>query len=621
MLGLAALSVASCSDTWDEHYESVSGSVVTRTLWDIISTHDSLSNFAELAQSVHYYRDETHPQADYTFQRMLDGTQLITAWVPTNGALDKAEWERLKELAQTNPYTVQQQLLANSIALWRQVASSAGVDTITLLNGKKQAFDKSSLTMAGIPLIEKNIAATNGTLHVIGQSIPFAYNLYEYVKDAANTQRIGASEFNEFVMDNDTTYFNESGSIEGIPDADGMPTYIDSSYVTSNNLFFSQFRYPENMNTERFDTYDEGFAAQISAEDSSFIMLIPTDQALDAAKEMLKPYYKYAPEYLDASKGNNGTYVVRELTGTADSLMEKSIRMDLFSPLVFNVNLQPNAAGRIGRWNIEDLLNNVEQATYLRNTFGDTLRSDDTWRKEVLFAGNRVKMSNGYGVLTDSWNFPSKFYKPDLEIEATYDRIFDANRFTTNNNSWETIGFSNEVAANWIDSVGRVSNDNFMRLTPNNPNSGFTGGGMEFILRGSQQETYDAEVMSGKYDIYVVMVPSFYATSADTIYGEIKKSKIRATINYNLKARPTTGNNAGTAVSSDRKQLETVTYAGEKVDTLLLAEDFEFPHSYKNLIHCYPTITIQGAANRNDVTKNGFTNTLYIDRIILKSKD
>ncbi len=621
MLGLAALSVAGCSDTWDEHYESVSGSVATRTLWEIISTTPELSNFADLAESVHYYRDETHPQADYTFQRMLDGTQLMTAWVPTNDAYSQEQWDEWKELAKTAPYTVQQQLLANSLALWRQVVSSAGVDTITLLNGKKQAFDKTKPTIAGISLEEKNIAAINGTLHTIAQPIPFAYNLYEYVKDGANAQRKGVTEFHEFVMENDTTYFSEEGSIEGIPDADGMPTYIDSVYVTSNDLFFSQFRYPTNMNTERYDTYDEGFAANISAEDSSFVMLIPTDRAVDAATEKLKPYYKYAPEYADAIKGNSGTYTVRTLEGGADSLMKKSIMMDLFSPLVFNVNVQPNASGRIGRWNIDDFMNNAEQAAYLRNTFGDTLRSDDTWSKATLFAGEKVKMSNGYGIVTDSWNFPSKFYKPDVVVEANYGTIWGLNRFTSGGNGWQSIGFSNEVAANWIDSVGRVSNDNFMRLTPNNPNSGFTGGGMEFILRGSQQETYDAEVMSGKYDIYVVMVPSFYATSADTIYGEIKKSKIRATINYNLKARPTTGSNAGNSVSDDRVQFSVVEYSGEKVDTLLLKEDFEFPYSYKNLVNCYPTLTIQSTANRGDVMNKGFTNTLYIDRIILKSKD
>ncbi len=614
MLGFTVLSVASCTDTWDEHYESVSGSVATRTLWDIISNDPEMSNFASLAESVPYFRDEKHPQADYTFKRMLDGTQLLTVWVPTNDALTEAEWNDWKELAQTNPYTVQQQILANSIALWRQVASSAGVDTITLLNGKKQAFDKTNATMAGIPMTTKNIAATNGTLHTVGKEIPFAYNLYEYLKDGANAGRMNITEMHDFIMANDTTYFSESGSIEGIPDADGQPTYIDSAYVTSNNLFFGTFRYPTTLNTEQYDTYDEGFGANISAEDSSFVMILPTDQAMAAATEKLKPYYIYADEYADAAKGNNSTYITRKVAGGADSLAAKNIKMDLLAPLVFNVNLQPNASERIGLWNIEDLINNADQAPYLRNTFGDTLRSDDSWNKKALFEGTQVPMSNGYGIVTNTWNFPAKYYKPDVVVEANYSRIYRADAFTSTGQSWESVGFSNEVASNWVDTVGRVSNDNFLNI---NPRGTTTSVSMEFILRGSQQETESADVMSGKYDIYVVLVPSFYVTSSDSISGDTLMSKVRGIINYNLKAR----NSSGGTVRGDSENLETVIYDGTKVDTLLLKEDFEFKYSYKNLLHSYPTITIQGIASATEVNKKGYTNSLYIDRIILKSKD
>ncbi len=621
MLGLTVLSVASCSDTWDEHYGPDSSyensSVATRTLWDIISSNSEMSNFAELAGSVPYFRDEKHPQTGYTYRNLLEGTQLHTVWVPTNDAFSKEQWDYYRELATTSPYTVQEQLLANSIALWRQVISSEGVDTITLLNGKKQTFDKTNKTIAGIDLIDKNVAAKNGTLYSIGQTIPFAYNLYEYVKDKANADKVNLSEIHEFIMKNDTTYFFESRSTEGIPDENGNPTYIDSMYVTTNHLFSSRFRYPTSMNTERYDTYDEGFDANISAEDSSFIMILPTDQALEDARRKLRPYYNYATSYADAAKGNNKEYKDREilLEGTTiDSLIEKSIKMDLMSPLVFNANLQPNSADRIGQWNIEDFKNEAVQATYLRNTFGDTLRSDDNWLKESLFEGETKEMSNGYGIITNTWNFPSKFYKPDVIVEANYYRLWNLAKSQQTTN-YKTIGFSNEVASNWVDSVGRVSNNDFIRLTPTG--NLYAQATMEFILRGSQQETYDAEVMSGKYDIYIVMVPTFYETSTDSIEGERKKAKFEAVINYNLQKRDANGN----AAPADKKSLGTITYDGEKVDTILLAQDFEFKHSYKNLIYCYPTISITSKAAKRDVDRNNFSNTIFIDRIILKSKD
>ncbi len=622
MLGLTILSVASCSDIYDEHYglndsSNSNGPVGTQTLWEIIKNTPEMSNFATLAEGVHYFRDEKHPQPDYTYRNLLESTLSHTVWVPTNDAYSQEEWGYWMELAKTSPYTVQEQLLANSIALWRQDISDKGIDTITLLNGKKHAFDKTNATIANISLVGEPVAGKNGTLYSIGQPIPFAYNLYEYLKDKANANRVKLTEMHEFIMENDTTYFFEDGSTEGTPDENGEPTYIDSMYVTTNHLFSSQFRFPSNMNTERYDTYNEGFNANIIAEDSSFIMILPTDDALRKATDKLRPYYNYATSYADAVKGNNSEYKNRELVvegTTIDSLIEKSIKMDLLSPLVFNVNLQPNSAERIGRWNVDNFITEAIQAPYLRNTFGDTLRSDNSWQKESLFEGEAKAMSNGYGIITDTWNFPSKFYKPDVIVEANFYRLWNK-KVSEKNTSYRIVSFSNEIASNWVDSVGRVSNNDFIRLAPKGTQ--YTKASMEFILRGSQQETYDAEVMSGKYDIYIVMVPSFYESSTDSIEGERKKATIEATINYNLQKRKS----AGGAESADQKSLGKITYDGEKVDTILLAQDFEFKYSYKNLINCYPTITISSNATRNDINKNGFSNTIFIDRIILKSKD
>ena len=59
---------------------------------------------------------------------------------------------------------------------------------------------------------------------------------------------------------------------------------------------------------------------------------------------------------------------------------------------------------------------------------------------------------------------------------------------------------------------------------------------------------------------------------------------------------------------------------GNRVDTITVAEDFEFPYSYKNLRYSYPTLLIQSEASASDRRK-GYILPICIDQIILKSKE
>ncbi len=601
---IAVMALPGCTDTWDEH-GSDNGTAADKSLWELISADSKLSHFAEIAQKVPYYRDQTHPQADYTFQTMLDGTTLLTVWAPENDALTEAEWQHWNELAETTPYTVQQQLLANCITLWRQVATGGGVDTLTMYNGKKQIFDKNQFTMAGISMIESNVPANNGTLHTVGQAIPFNYNIYEFLKDDANATSNSINTFHDLIIDSDTTYFSEDNSIEGAPDANGNPTYVDSVYFTTNTMFTAKKQFPSNTNTDQYLTYDESFGANIESEDSVFVMLLPTDKAWQDAFEMLEPYYNYASIYVDNEKGNSGTSNVYRNVDNPDSLKEKSINMDILSPLCFNVNLQPNAAGDIGRWQVDDFMQSYSQAQYLLNTFGDTLRTDDSWSKESVFEGTPQVMSNGYGIIADKWNMPFKLYKPDIIVEVGSASFYNFGNISGTATSYS---FSNEAASEWVDTVGRVSFDNFYGFSPDSPSGNPV---VDFKLVGTDGENAESEVMSGKYDIYIVMVPAFYVTSTDTIEGDTIKNKIRATISYCNGA----ANGRDATLQTDQ-----IDYNGEKVDSILLFEDFEFPYSYKNMRQCYPTLSLTTRTSSSD-RREGYSNTIYVDRIILKSKE
>jgi hypothetical protein len=65
---------------------------------------------------------------------------------------------------------------------------------------------------------------------------------------------------------------------------------------------------------------------------------------------------------------------------------------------------------------------------------------------------------------------------------------------------------------------------------------------------------------------------------------------------------------------------ESIEYSGEKVDTITVFTDVEFPVSYKNLNNTYPVLHLKSNVKTADV-KNGYSRAFNIDRIILKSKD
>lgn len=669
-LGTVLVAVPGCTDTWDDHYntnESAAGT--TKTLWDVINdkeNHPEFSRFADIVQHAKYFKDNTHAVNTYSYADILKGGQVNTVWIPDNDALTEQEYQKWMQMlgesradgSSMDAYNVQQQFIGNHIALWRHNISGPGIDTVKMINGKNLEFNKTALRFEGIPLKEGksgetyNIPTANGVLHVITGVAPFRYNFYEYLKF-----REPQTEFGKYVVGKDTTYFSASASIEGLPDENGNPTYVDSVYHTTNRLFLSTHYLPDD-GADKWLMREQGFGAQINNEDSMFVVVMPSDAAWNAAYTKLLESHTYAPKYLDKNKGNMNSTVYLDVP---DTLQDMSIKMDLISPLVFNINKQPKVGGEM--WTLKKFQDlKGEGAEYLLNTFGDTLRAIGDWKPSDLFLGQPTEMSNGIAYEVDTWNFPSEYFTPDVEVEIQdagvfYNKDGTTNRYKVGGASMR-YSFSNEAFRDITDKYGRVSNNNFYHLAPTGPTAGPK---VEIKLEGNSPNAYvpRAQVMSGKYDIQLVVVPKWYINIADmsriddmfykqridtivytydgepdtmivkTPTGEIDEHVIDslASINkYKINATMycVTKENGKETDGKDKPQKLTpsksLTYDGLKVDTLTLAEDFEFPYSYKNMRYAYPTLYIEGAAGRND-PKDGYVFDLVIDKIILKRKN
>lgn len=650
-LGAALMAVPGCTDTWDEHYVNEVGSnstAATKTLWELISEDPNLSKFAAIAEKAKFYKDDIHPVETYTYKNLLQSSQVCTVWAPTNEYFDDAEFQKWLDMCETDGYNVQQQFMANHIALWRHNVSESKIDTLKMINGKNMEFDKIAMTMQGVELDDNNIAALNGTLHTLKGITPFNYNFYEYLKFGNELKEFGA-----YLISKDTVYFNNNASIEGMPDENGNPTYVDSVYSTQNRLMDREYR--PKTNPEDWMMFEKGFSARINAEDSAFIMLLPTDATWQATKEKLSPLYKYADMYEDRVKQNSTASKTPEKMSDykADSLQDIAIKMDMVAPLVFNINKQPLIGDEKNGtpWTMDYFIETKgKEARYLLNMRNDTLRSTEAWDQTTLFNGEVKQMSNGNAYLIDSWNFPKDFYFPDVYVEAGMGTIF----MHDHSSYWLGIAnqqnFSNDNLSPITSKYGRVSKNDFLHVEPVGDGNKIK---CEFKLKGNTNEAYtpNADVMSGKYDIYLVLVPNWYyklgqqgylteefykekieyeeingdsvlvryTWDVDTAYidslADANKYKLKVQVRYNNNEK------SDVLVPKNASGAEVIEYDAKKVDTVLVCKDFEFPYTYKNLQNSYPSLVITQGLGNKDKEDTGFTRFLNIDRIILKSKE
>ena len=668
VMGLALATVPSCTDTWNEHYAAEDVNTAKETLWETIESREDMSKFAELMKLAKFYRDENHPayttnehgeKVYYTYADLLDGNNAVTLWAVADDALSPEEWEKWKTMAREDGYNFQQQFIGNHMALSRKPMTFTGISSekVRLVNNKLVELDYAESTFASVKVREANIGTRNGLLHVIEKPSDFDYNIYEYIKFGGKSY---LSKISEYFVKRDTTYFLASSSIEGLPDEDGNPTYVDSVYFMDNMNFSRSWYNPTDADaTDAWMNNLKMMHARINVEDSTYIVVIPTDPAWNAAVDKLTPYYSYVSTYprmdklkqetaksaksIDIFGARKTKYTTSDgtLYETTDSLRDTNITMDIVSPMAFNLNEQPQLEKGV-KWTMEEFLLNggYQECEYLLNTLGDTIFNiaKDPQKRgcdlSVLFAGVQKKMSNGYVIEASEWNVPEDIWNRAIDVECTYNDYYKSNATL-----YAVKTLNNTIAKNWIDGKygGRLSMQNYMRCYGTGTN---TLPDIAFPLEGSKQGS--AYATSGqKYDIKVVMVPRWYEDSQetpiffkvnteenpetgelDTLSIEYQHNLMTFTLYYWTEAMI-----AKDDYRYDKQQKlekKDVYWNGEKVDTITVFENVEFPVSYKNIRNAYPILRIksQGYAKGKCVcTKNNdphHSSYFNIDRIILE---
>lgn len=640
VMGTALVAVPSCTDTWNEHYQPEDEYTATETLWELLESREDLSNFRNIAEKAKFYRDETHPAFTlegndtvfYTFKDVLSANTPVTVWAPRNNAMTDKEWQEYEDMAKNDGYNLQQQFIGNHMALYRKSMTKTGTETFRLINSKFATVNYADKMFQKAKVAESDIPARNGLLHILESGNEFLYNLYEYIKFSGDV-----TTFRDYLVARDTTYFLESASIEGLPDENGNPTYVDSVYFQDNMMFNTRKYNPtgEDANDAWMNSL-KMFMSRINEEDSAYVMVVPTDAAWANATEKMKKYYNYGEGVyprMSKVKISATKATTRDIHGarksflngkgyeTVDSLQTTNIDMDIIWPLSFNINLQPQQDGK--PWTKETFMNGgYKNCEYLLTTVGDTIRDiyeeidgvkTLVWKKDDLFEKGKIEtMSNGYAIVSDTWNYHRSHWMRDIDVDVDFMSIYE----TGSSTRYYSYDINNTTAASWIDQYGRCSEQRYINV------SGITASttpDIAFILQGCKEG--DADAMSAKYDVQIVLVPMWYNTSAeepDLEAGNTKARLICTLYGWSL------DNIGGNDLSYKRQKnlgQATIEYSGEKVDTITILEDVEFPLSYKNLNDAYPVLNITSARLTTAELREGYSRSFNIDRIILKCKE
>lgn len=542
-LGLAALALplASCSD-WDDHYDPATTSGDSKTtLWEAISSEANLSNFAQVLKGCGYDRN-------------LSGSQTYTVFALTNDGLTAAQADSLVNSYQTqknngvrdDDNTVIRQFVQNHLSLFTQPVSSLTNDTITLLNGKIASVTQK--TIGSQPFITTNALHSNGLLFTVGQQISYFPNIFEYMGIDNSID----SAYN-FINSYSNYEFNESASVAGGINSEGQTEYLDSVVTFTNSLFHT--------------------IGQINTEDSTYWMVVPTNDVWNKLVSEYHDYFNYA-----------------NTVNKRDSMQEANTRLAILSGTVFSRTINPDAA-------FADSAVSTQAYSYSIRKNQDLEPYNIFYRPfdaGGIFDGTTdVECSNGHVRIAPQFNVPKqKTFFQTIKVEAEnvsrQDTLIDTSQPLTIREVSADNPFYDKVSSNSFVSV-------IAENTSTNPNH-FPVPAVQYSIPG---------VLSNVgYDIYVVFAP-IRAYNENILDKDVLPNRFRCMLYYNNKDN-----------KQLNKRLELKTNDPTKVDTVQVASNFTFPTCSYGLSDATVKLRIMSQVTQSQTAN--YATDFQIDCIIFK---
>lgn len=576
--------IASCSD---DHYD-LNTTNASGTLYEnLVATHEC-DSFVMIINKSYVDMKSYGTASGLTYGQLLQGTKALTVWAPKDGSYNAKQWldmlDRAEALQQAGNradaaeiyQTVEKRFSQNHLSYFNYSGSYPESKQITLANGKYATYDVTGNTIDGVDITSeaatRNVASINGTLHVLTTYLPYAYDLRELIEVTPEL-----SDMYAYVESMDTLEFDERSSVAGAI-VNGEVQYVDSAFIESNKVL------------PRIASQADSVAAAIYL----------TNDAWRAAVEHVKQFYNYKPAY--TYKDENGNVYTDSVR--ADSLQEATAIKQIFNNTYYSLNEQP--AFDVSTASVATVKNFFETADSLISTetysnYEHNIKAPDC--RELSDHQTPVEASNGYAFIVDNFNFKAnKAWQYDLTFEAENTNLFNS-QYSRSLATANPRGVTHTVTAgNRNDTVqGTVSDNSYQEFMPS---SSAANPVVTFNLNG---------VLSGHYDIYVVIVPENMTDASNT---SPKANKFFANLTYDYDDQGNQqsvdselGTENGGAFRSDVS----------KVDTILLFENFKFDTCFDGMQNSRPMLTLTSNVRLSD--RRTCTPNLNIDCILLVAKD
>ena len=561
-LALVALTFMACSDTWDEHYDKKGEGTIDATLWQAITQNGNLSNFAKVVQACGY-------------DKALNSSQVFTVFAPTNDQFSAQEADELiagynaeKGKVTEDDNTVIKEFIQNHIAMYTHSVSPTTNDSLLLMNGKKMTLTANSF--GNNTILSNNQHYSNGILFTIQGKAHYFPTVFEYLRKDADLDSIASFFYNtRFYRKEFLPERSVAGGLEN-----GKTVYLDSVFVQQDDLW-------------------DYLWAEINHEDSTYWMVVPTNQEWKKLIEEYEPYFNYdnTTPFRDSM-----VYTLPRLAIVDGTTFSRTLNTDAhLTDSALSTSAAETYVSREYQWGNKNL-------HYYQFGGRSANNTQKPFSATGIFTGTEdIVCSNGLVKKTNDWriNKLNTFYQwiiIEAEDGSSIKEVSKKENSTTHDME-PTIKAVTRNVMNENRFNGKVWSNAFVEFQQMSTTVNHS---VTFNIR---------DVLSNiGYDIYLVTAPAL-ANDSNATESERIPVKLDCSINYH--------NQEGETVKEVLKSK--ISNNADIVDYILLAEDFKFPTATYGLTETEPQITLDVKTNvsSSELRSKKFDRTMRIDCIML----
>ena len=599
---LAAMALLAVSACTDDHFDIKNTMGSDKTLWETIESNPNLSDFAGILKRTKVLSNENDHKASITAADLLNQPQSFTMWAPLDAAakyaaLGTAEG-RTKALDIS--YYVWSQLVGNHIARFNHEGYT-GKQEIKMMNNKNAYYTGDKFS--NIPVQGTTEVASNGSLHLLNGIAPFAYNIFDYLGHDPKFSSVNNLIASRTHVD---TLWNLS--TPGALNEKGQMVYVDTFINRRNEIL--------------------GVAnASIREEDSTYVALIPTNEAWEQGKEKIGRILKYGARYSyewngadfnrkvlkDQFRLDAATKADPKLT-LADSLQqritEQNMAINMFFAPYYMRNIDSKDSAQLNTYvqHADSLISTARTVFY--NAAADGTSKNSTLNP--VFAGLKpYRASNGYIYRLSKYDLdPAYAWVKKLEYLMGRSGFFT---ILNTNNVRSASGKGTFVALNEsnYNEYRAKTDEEGKEITDAEGNVVMTGvkgdiptsSYVRFQIDNIQSEMVVnfrlPQVFSTRYEVELVMVPS----KTDLNFGDVEDERVIFTAKVvddegkELEFIDENGK-ATKSITIDQEEKDAKgnpQFDQSKVNTIKLGKYIEFPKCYAGLpsgIDSFPRLVL-----------------------------